>query len=46
MIVNVVRVHVKPEPIPEFLAATRCNHKGSRVGRSQHVIAQTDPAAW
>lgn len=30
MIVNVVTVHVKPEHIPEFLAATLCNHKGSR----------------
>jgi (4S)-4-hydroxy-5-phosphonooxypentane-2,3-dione isomerase len=30
MIVNVVTVHVKPEHIPEFLAATLDNHKGSR----------------
>jgi autoinducer 2-degrading protein len=30
MIVNVVTVHVKPEHVPEFIAATLKNHQGSR----------------
>ena len=30
MLVNVVTVHVKPENIAEFIAATRENHAGSR----------------
>ena len=31
MVVNVVTVHVKPEHIAEFIAATGENHRGSRL---------------
>ncbi|HKP97547.1 MAG TPA: putative quinol monooxygenase [Fibrobacteria bacterium] len=36
MIVNVVTVHVKPEHLAEFLAATVDNHKGSRTEPGNH----------
>ena len=36
MLVNVVTIHVKPEHISEFLAATVDNHTGTRLEPGNH----------
>jgi autoinducer 2-degrading protein len=50
MIVNVVAVHVKPEHIEEFIAATRKNHEGSRREpgnfRFDVLQSQDDPSRF
>jgi autoinducer 2-degrading protein len=50
MIVNVVTVHVRPEHVPEFIAATRENHAGSRREPGNHrfdvLQSSDDPAAF
>ena len=44
MVVNVVTVHVKPEHVSEFIAATMKNHLGSRQepGNLRFDVLQSD----
>jgi autoinducer 2-degrading protein len=50
MLVNVVTVHVKPEHVAEFIAATRKNHEGSRREAGNHrfdvLQAKDDPCRF
>jgi (4S)-4-hydroxy-5-phosphonooxypentane-2,3-dione isomerase len=50
VIVNVVTVHVKPEHITEFMAATVANHTGTRTEPGNHrfdmLQSQADPGQF
>lgn len=50
MIVNAVTVHVKPEHVAEFIAATRKNHEGTRTEPGNHrfdvLQSADDPARF